>query len=291
MEDKAAVAIAPAPAAAAAPAPAPVALEDEYPPGEEPPAKGSGNVKDTKKETSGAAEEDEEPPPPGVDLEEHKKQSRDDTDNLDELTEQKKNSSLGAVLSVLSTGSFGSKAKENIVKVEVSGPRKRYHNDKLGPQQEVGGGGRGGVASSTVDGYEEEEADEDDTSANEAWIAEETKLLEEEFGPGIISIMYDDDGGMIGSSTIPPSPVPSSCTSDPNAITSLEAKSDGKFELLVNSMAQLDLSVPVEWPKVSRCTHQWNEASEGNFLVVLCNCIQGQTLFYMALGLGELPPG
>ncbi|XP_066971628.1 uncharacterized protein [Macrobrachium rosenbergii] len=46
------------------------------------------------------------------------------------------------------------------------------------------------------DKYEEEPA-EDDTSANEAWIAEETKLLEEEFGPGIISIMYDDDGGMM----------------------------------------------------------------------------------------------
>ncbi|XP_064120404.1 uncharacterized protein LOC135225073 [Macrobrachium nipponense] len=118
--------------------------------------------------------------------------------------------------------------KVNVYKTEVlvSSPRKRYHNDNWGPNKRFGGGGRGGGGQfdggwggggwgggwggnnwnswndqynnyGGYDKYEEEEADEDDTSANEAWIAEETKLLEEEFGPGIISIMYDDDGGMM----------------------------------------------------------------------------------------------
>ncbi|XP_066982065.1 DNA polymerase iota-like [Macrobrachium rosenbergii] len=44
-------------------------------------------------------------------------------------------------------------------------------------------------------------------------------------------------------SAIPPVPIPSPHTSDPNAIATLETKFDRKFELLVNSMAQLGDSV------------------------------------------------
>lgn len=164
--------------------------------------------------------------------------------SYEEETELRKNTSIGAILSGLSTGSYGNKAKENVVSIEAGVKRFRYESSYESNKRyrnDWGDNSWGGDSwgDNSWNSWNQETVEKTDDVLPD-WIVEENKLLEEEFGPGMVSLMVGENDIMVYICEI--------CQSQMNGRKSLDVHLNGMKHLKKKNVwskkRKMDLVIP-----------------------------------------------